>query len=99
MAQHAAHERNRRGNIICPRLGAAVDFIVQDESMLEVAEWVAANLPFDRLYYYGDTRPIHVSYGPEHNREFVEITETASGKRVPRVRRDLAQSSQICEGI
>ena len=35
--QHAAHELNRRGNPVCPRFGAAVDFIVDDEDMLEVA--------------------------------------------------------------
>jgi hypothetical protein len=31
--QHAAHERNSKGNLICPRLGAAIDFIVEDENM------------------------------------------------------------------
>jgi hypothetical protein len=48
--QHAACEHNRRGKPVCERLGAAVDFIVDDEDMLEVARWVAANMPFDRLY-------------------------------------------------
>lgn len=37
--QHSAHELNRLGNTICSRLGAAVDFIVEDECMLEVAQW------------------------------------------------------------
>jgi hypothetical protein len=32
--QHAAHERNRRGQPICERWGAAVDFIVEDEDRL-----------------------------------------------------------------
>ncbi|MCG5531017.1 DNA phosphorothioation-associated putative methyltransferase [Halorhodospira halochloris] len=83
--QHAAHEINRRGNLICPRLGAAVDFIVEDEDMWEVAEWIAANTPFDRLYFYNTERPIHVSYGPEHNRQIVWMREGPSGKRVPKV--------------
>jgi hypothetical protein len=83
--QHAAHEVNRRGQPICPRLGAAVDFIVDDESMLEVARWVAMSTPFDRLYYYGDTLPIHVSYGPDHSRQVVSMKLGPSGRLVPRI--------------
>ena len=41
-----------------------MDFIVDDEDMLDVARWVVANTPFDRLYVYGPDLPIHVSYGP-----------------------------------
>ncbi len=43
--QHAACEHNRRGKPVCERLGAAVDFIVDDESMLKVAQWIVANTP------------------------------------------------------
>lgn len=82
--QHAAHEITRTGKPICPRLGAACDFIVDDEDMLEVAKWVAANTPFDRLYFYGRDRPIHVSYGPENKREVFELVPTLGGKRIPR---------------
>ena len=85
--QHASHERTRTGAHVCARLGAAVDFLVRDEDMLEVAEWIAANLPFDRIYYYAPERPIHVSYGPECRREFVEMVLAANGKRIPKVRR------------
>lgn len=83
--QHAAHERNRRGLPVCPRLGAAADFIVDDEDMREVARWVAANTAFDRLYYYGPDLPIHVSYGPDHSRQIVEMRPTTAGRLVPRV--------------
>ena len=83
--QHAAHEMNRLGNLVCRRLGAACDFIVEYESMLEVAQWVVENAEFDRLYFYGDTLPIHVSYGPEHNRQIVVMTPSKGGKLVPRV--------------
>ncbi|WP_404356199.1 DNA phosphorothioation-associated putative methyltransferase [Methylotuvimicrobium sp. KM1] len=85
--QHAAHERNTRNNLICPRLGAAVDFIVEDENMREVADWIAENTPFDRLYFYDENRPIHVSYGPEHKKEYIDMVTTESGKQVPRKRR------------
>ena len=43
--QHAAHELNTRGNLICERKGAACDFIVPDENMLEVAQWIVQNTP------------------------------------------------------
>ncbi len=83
--QHAAHELNRRGNAVCPRLGAAVDFVVEDESMLEVAQWIVTNTPFDRLYFYGDDKPIHVSFGPDDSRQVVRMVAGKSSKLVPRV--------------
>ena len=83
--QHAAHEKNRLGTTICTRLGAAVDFIVDDEDMLEVAQWLVANTPIDRLYFYGEDRPIHVSYGPNHDRQIVRMIPGKSGRLLPRV--------------
>jgi DNA phosphorothioation-associated putative methyltransferase len=87
--QHAAHEMNTKKNLICPRLGAAVDFIVEDENMREVAEWIAENIPFDRLYFYGENRPIHVSYGPEQKGEYIDMVITDTGRQVPRKRLSL----------
>jgi DNA phosphorothioation-associated putative methyltransferase len=81
--QHAAHEKNMRGRPICTRLGAAVDFLVEHENMFEVAEWVAANTPFDRLYYYGPERPLHVSYSGHPAREAFHLKELVDGNRVP----------------
>jgi len=83
--QHAAHELNRLGRPICQRLGAAVDFIVEDGSMLEVAQWVVSNTAFDRLYFYGDDQPIHVSHGPNHDRQIVRMVLVAAGRLLPRV--------------
>jgi hypothetical protein len=85
--QHAAHELNTKKNLICPRLGAAIDFIVEDENMREVADWVAAYTPFDRLYFYGENRPIHVSYGPEQKGEYIDLVMTNSGNQVPKIRK------------
>ncbi|MGD0962212.1 MAG: DNA phosphorothioation-associated putative methyltransferase [Methylomonas sp.] len=82
--QHAAHELNTKNNIICPRLGAAVDFIVDDEDMRDVAEWIIHNTLFDRLYFYDNNRPIHVSYGPEQKREYIDLVLTDSGRTIPR---------------
>ncbi|WML87888.1 DNA phosphorothioation-associated putative methyltransferase [Thiothrix subterranea] len=83
--QHAAHEVNTRGNLICERKGAACDFIVPDENMLEVAQWIVQNTPFDRLYFYGNDKPLHVSYGDEHNRAIVLMLPGKSGRLVPKV--------------
>ena len=83
--QHAAHELNSRGNVICERKGAACDFIVPDENMLEVAQWIVQNTPFDRLYFYGNDKPLHVSYSAEHNRAIVLMLPSKTGKLVPQV--------------
>ncbi|WP_237706375.1 DNA phosphorothioation-associated putative methyltransferase [Methylibium petroleiphilum] len=82
--QHAAHELNRRGQPLCERGGAACDFIVDDENMEEVADWIVENLPFDRLYYYGKDRPIHLSYSPTELGEAIELRAGPSGRLVPR---------------
>jgi len=81
--QHAACEINSRGTLICKRAGAAVDFIVENDNMREVMEWIAAHCAFDRMYFYGDARPLHVSFGPDASREIYEMT-VRSGRRIPR---------------
>lgn len=81
--QHAACEWNRKGEPICSRLGAAADFIVEDEDMAEVARWIMANLPYDRLYYYGKDRPIHLSHSQNPAGEAWEM-RVAGERRVPR---------------
>jgi hypothetical protein len=82
--QHSSCEVGRSGALVCSRGGAACDFLVEDESMREVADWIIENLPFDRLYYYGHDRPLHVSYGPQGCREAYEMRASASGALVPR---------------
>ncbi len=84
--QHASHEHNSRGKAICPRGGAAADFRVSGDSSLEVAKRVVRFTPFDRLYFYGDQRPIHVSYSDRPKGQIVVMTRNRSGRRVPTVR-------------
>lgn len=81
--QHSSCERNRSGKPICERGGSAVDFIVDFENMREVARWIASNCEFDRLYFYGDDRPLHVSIGPGNTRSMFEIKD-GSGRRIPK---------------
>jgi hypothetical protein len=82
--QHAACELKRNGSFICDRMGAACDFIVEDEDMFEVAKWIVENLPFDRLYYYGPATPLNVSFGPENSRTATQMIPGKSGIRLPR---------------
>jgi DNA phosphorothioation-associated putative methyltransferase len=82
--QHAALETNRTGKLICERGGAACDFYVEDENMRDVADWIITNTPFDRLYFYGSDRPIHVSYSPQGKRQAFQMTETKAGHLIPR---------------
>lgn len=67
--QHMAHEKNRSGRYYCSRLGAACDFRVEGVGSDRILDWLLENsLPFDSIYYYGPSRPLHISYGPEHKR-------------------------------
>jgi DNA phosphorothioation-associated putative methyltransferase len=93
--QHAAHELKKSGGLICSRKGAAVDFLVRDEDMRGVADWVIANLPFDRLYYYGPTRPLHVSYGPENARKAYEMVQSRRGTLIPRTFKAAPQTTDL----
>jgi hypothetical protein len=81
--QHAAYELNSKGLPVCPRLGAAVDLRIDGTSSQNLAAWVAGNLPFDRLYFYGPDRPIHVSMGPQNRGQITGLT-TVNGRRIPR---------------
>lgn len=82
--QHAAYELRPDGRQVCGRGGAAVDLVVPGRRSTEVARWIHANLPFDRMYVYGDERPLHVSHGPTMTRAVVVMVAGPSGRRVPR---------------
>jgi len=82
--QHASYEKNSRGNMICPRGGAACDFLIEDEDMFEVVKWIHTNLNYDRIYFYGSDRPIHVSISTNPKREITQLVVADSGRVVPR---------------
>ena len=82
--QHSCHEVKKNGSPICTRLGAAVDFLVKDEDMLEVAQWIATNTPFDRLYFYGNDRPIHVSFSEFPSKQITIMSISSSGRQIPK---------------
>lgn len=81
--QHASCELNTLGNIVCARLGAACDFSVlgKEGHMKEIALWIASNLEFDRMYYYGNDRPLHISWGPTEMNRMVVLMHTDTAKK------------------
>nr|WP_255581134.1 DNA phosphorothioation-associated putative methyltransferase [Caballeronia sp. dw_276] len=85
--QHACSEYTNKGMAICDRGGAAVDFLVVDEDMYEVAQWIVDHLPFDRLYVYGPDRPIHVSWAPEQSGQITFVDRSSGSVRPRRIKR------------
>jgi hypothetical protein len=84
--QHSSFELNTKGKRICKRDGIAVDFLMTQyaNDMNLVSDWVINNLPFDRLYFYGQDRPMHLSYSKNPVRKAYKFFITDSGSRVPR---------------
>lgn len=63
--QHVGHEVNRAGKPICERQGFAVDLKIADGwCMAEAGLTIVSELEFDRMYFYGQDRPVHVSVAP-----------------------------------
>jgi len=85
--QHTAHEKTRSGKFICERLGAACDFIIEDEDMWEVVLWISRNIEFDRIYFYRNSSPIHISWERKSNREITRINFSSSGRLIPQTKK------------
>jgi hypothetical protein len=83
--QHAGSENNSKGKPICDRAGAAVDFACQSFIMTDVAIWIIENLMFDRLYFYGPDRPLHISTSASPKQLIYSMYRSSySGLRVPK---------------
>jgi len=81
--QHAAHELNRQGLLVCPRGGAAIDFYYLGQNSHHIALWLMQHLPFDRLYLYGPQKPLHLSYSTSPSGQIILLAEH-QGRRIPR---------------
>ena len=81
--QHATCELNSKNNEISKRTGSACDFIVANHSMAEITRFIIKNLSFDRIYYFGDIRPIHVSISDEPVKHLQIMCESSAGRRYP----------------
>lgn len=80
--QHSSHERSATGKAICGRGGAACDFFVDGVDSLAVAQWVVRYTRFDRMYYYGVDRPIHVSATDDPKGQCVIVSREEESRRV-----------------
>jgi hypothetical protein len=81
--QHMAHEINKNSKYYCARLGAACDFLIINLSSNDLVESILQQkLPFDSLYFYGNERPIHISYGPQHKRDIWRFNSTGQPTKI-----------------
>lgn len=80
--QHISYELNRNHKPFCDRGGAACDFLILNCSSDRVVDWIVdQKLPFDSLYFYGQNRPIHISYGPQQKRDIWAFNPTGQPTR------------------
>ena len=82
--QHAGSERNSKGNLICPREGFAVDFKIENITTDHVARYIIEHLEFDRLYFYGIDRPLHVSATSDTPKRAIVVFNTSKKGRTPK---------------
>lgn len=51
--------------------------------MNEVMLFIVKNLSFDKVYFYGNDRPLHVSVGSESERHLQIMNVSDKGRRIP----------------
>jgi len=83
--QHTASELNNANNHICKRHGSACDFFINgfENKMDQVMLFIVKNLDFDKIYYYGNDRPLHVSVGNESEKHLQIMNVSDKGRRIP----------------
>jgi len=82
--QHAGYELNSKNTFICKREGFACDFYALNTDSLIVAKWIVNNLSFDRLYFYGKNRPLHISIAPENSYAITLLEQLPTERRIPK---------------
>lgn len=83
--QHSSHELNSKNTTICDRGGIACDFYVSgsESKMNVITDYIVSNLEFDKLYYYGSARPIHISVSNKMLKHLQIMNESENGRRIP----------------
>lgn len=82
--QHSAFERNSSGKQICSRGGAACDFFIEGIPSSDIVRYIVNSLNYDRVYYYGNDRPVHVSIHPAESLKHLQVMGTSEkGRRYP----------------
>ena len=82
--QHSAYEKNSRGTQICSRGGAACDFFIEGVSTSEIVRFITNKLNYDKIYYYGNDRAVHVSIHLTEPLKHLQVMyESKNGRRYP----------------
>lgn len=82
--QHASHEKNAKDKLICTRGGAACDFYVSGVPSSDIVKFITKHLDYDRIYYYGADRPLHVSVNLNEPARHLQIMRVSDkGRRYP----------------
>ena len=81
--QHASCELNNAHSLICNRGGASCDFIIPNVPSSEVVLFIVENLDYDRIYYYGDNMPLHVSSAEKPAKHLQIMSTNDKGQRYP----------------
>ena len=82
--QHSSYETNSAGTQICSRGGAACDFFVEGVATSDIVRFITQTLNYDRIYYYGNNRPLHVSIHLTDPLKHLQImSESENGRRYP----------------
>lgn len=82
--QHSSYETNSAGTQICSRGGAACDFFVEGVATSDIVRFITQKLNYDRIYYYGNNRPLHVSIHLTEPLKHLQIMcESENGRRYP----------------
>lgn len=97
--QHSGYEQNKKGNMICSRGGAACDFYVEQTSMKTITKYIVNNLSFDRLYFYGDNRPIHISANEHPIKHLQIMQESIAGRLFPGKRAQGEKAIRLVEEL
>ena len=72
------------GKQICSRGGAACDFYIEGVPTSNIVRFITQKLNYDRIYYYGNNRPLHVSIQLTDPLKHLQIMgESENGRRYP----------------
>ncbi|MEG3765291.1 hypothetical protein [Alteromonas sp. 14N.309.X.WAT.G.H12] len=98
--QHSAYEKNSVGKQICSRGGAACDFFVESVPTSDIVRIITQKLNYDRIYYYGNNRPLHVSIHLTEPLKHLQIMcESENGRRYPGKKAFGEQAVVLAEGL
>ena len=79
----ASFELNTKGESVCKRGGAACDIFSKKTTAKELALWIMHHCDFDKIYFYGDRRPLHVSISEDMSGTIYLMKKIDGNKKIP----------------